>query len=115
MEQRKHTRYGLFGKLKAISGKGDELASILLEASQLIATAKGCHIYIVSQDTRDDTVVWVNEVWDTKADHDASLTVAGVNELIGRALPLLESKPEAGMTLSVLGGKGLDWSISSPG
>ena len=105
----------MFGKLKAIPGKGDELASILLEASQLIATAKGCHIYIVSQDTRDNTVVWVNEVWDTRADHDASLTVAGVKELVGQALPLLEGKPEPGMTLSVLGGKGFDQAIASPG
>ena len=108
MTQGKQTKYGLFGKLKAATGKGDELASILLQASQLMATAQGCHIYIVSQDAQDDTLVWINEVWDTKQDHDNSLSVAGVKELIGRAMPLLEGKPESGITLSVLGGKGLD-------
>lgn len=106
--QQRQTKYGLFGKLKATTGKGNELAAILLEASQLVATAPGCTIYIVSQDTQDDTLVWITEVWDTKEDHDNSLHVAGVKELISRAMPLLEGKPESGVTLTVLGGKGLD-------
>ena len=108
MTQEKQAKYGLFGSLKATPGKGDELASILLEASRLIATAKGCHIYVVSRDTQDDTLVWINEVWDTREDHDNSLHVTGVKELISRAMPLLAGKPTPGMTLRVLGGKGLD-------
>ena len=108
MTPKKQTRYGLFGKLKAAAGNGDELASILLEASRLMATAQGCHIYIVSQDAQDDTLVWITEVWDTEQDHDNSLNVAGVKELISRAIPLLEGKPESGIKLTVLGGKGLD-------
>ncbi len=108
MTQQKQTKYGLFGKLKATSGKGDELASILLEASGLMANAPGCHIYMVSQDTQDDTLIWITEVWDSREDHDNSLSIAGVKELISRAMPLLEGKPESGITLTVLGGKGLD-------
>ncbi|MDB5241684.1 MAG: antibiotic biosynthesis monooxygenase [Spirosoma sp.] len=108
MTPQKQTKYGLFGKLKATSGKGNELASILLEASRLMADAQGCHIYIVSQDTQDDTLIWITEVWDTREDHDNSLNMPGVKELISRAIPLIEGKPESGMTLTVLGGKGLD-------
>lgn len=108
MLQQRKTKYGLFGKLKASTGNGSELAAILLEASQLMATAQGCHIYIVSQDTKDDTLVWISEVWDTKEDHDNSLGIADVKELISRAIPLLEGKPAPGTTLTVLGGKGLD-------
>lgn len=108
MIEQRQTKYGLFGKLKATSGKGGELASILLEASRLMANAQGCHLYIVSQDTQDDTSIWITEVWDTQEDHDNSLSVAGVKELISQAMPLLEGKPESGMKLRVLGGKGLD-------
>ena len=108
MTQEKQTKYGLFGKLKATAGNGDQLASILLEASRLMATAPGCHVYIVSRDVQDDTLVWITEVWDTEQDHDNSLNVAGVNQLISRAIPLLEGKPESGIKLTVLGGKGLD-------
>lgn len=108
MTHERQTKYGLFGKLKATTGNGDELASILLEASRLMATAPGCHIYIVSQDAQDDTLVWITEVWDTEQDHDNSLSVGGVKELISRAMPLLEGKPEPGIRLAVLGGTGLD-------
>jgi len=108
MAQDKPIKYGLFGNLKAAPGKGDELAAILLEAAQLMATAQGCQLYLVGQDTQDDTVVWISEVWDTQQDHDNSLSVTGVKELIGQARPLLAGKPESGVTLRVLGGKGLD-------
>ncbi|MGI9541816.1 MAG: putative quinol monooxygenase [Cyclobacteriaceae bacterium] len=100
-------RYGLHGKLKAKESKGDELAAILLEASQLVAPAKGCHLYIVSKDQNDADAVWVTEVWDSKEDHDNSLTVKGVRELIGQAMPLLDGPPEKGQELTILGGAGL--------
>ncbi len=101
------TKYGLFGKLKAKNGKGEELAAILLEAAALIATAKGCHIYIVSKDTQDESCIWVTEVWDNKEDHDNSLKIAGCRELIAQAIPLLDGQPEKGLELEVLGGTGV--------
>ncbi len=101
-------KYGLFGNLKAQIGKGDELATILVAASSLVSTAKGCHIYLVSRDSQDDTLIWINEVWETKEDHDNSLQVPGVRQLINQALPLLAGQPEKGLVLQVLGGKGLD-------
>jgi quinol monooxygenase YgiN len=102
------TKYGLFGKLQAAEGKGNDLAAILLEASRLVATAKGCQIYIVSRDSQNENLVWINEVWDTKEDHDNSLKVAGVRELISKAIALLAGQPEKGIVLNVIGGKGLD-------
>jgi len=75
------TKYGLFGSLKAVAGQGDELATILL-AAELVSTAPGCLIYLVSRDVHDDTLIWINEVWDREEDHDNSLHIAGVRELI---------------------------------
>ena len=100
-------KYGLHGKLQAISGKGEELSNILLEASQLVATAKGCHLYLVSTDPADADAIWITEVWDSQEDHDQSLSIPRVRELIGKAMPILAGKPEKGQVLTVLGGAGI--------
>ncbi len=104
----KKNRYGLIGKLRAVAGQGKELASILLEASQVLSAAAGCHLYVVSQDAGDETLIWIQEVWDSRQEHDESLNLPGVRELIARAMPLLEGRPEPGTPLNVWGGKGLD-------
>jgi len=99
-------RYGLHGKLKSINGKGEELASILSEASRLISSATGCHLYMISLDNKDENCVWVTEVWDSKEDHDNSLKVQGVRELISRAIPIIDGPPEKGQELQVVFGIG---------
>ena len=47
------------------------------------------------------------EVWESKEDHDNSLKLPAVRELITQALPLLDGNPTGGTTLEVLGGKGV--------
>jgi quinol monooxygenase YgiN len=101
------TQYGLHGKLSATSGNGDKLAQILLRAAELVSTAQGCRQYLVSLDASTPDAVWVTEVWDSQEDHDKSLQVPGVRELIGEAMPLLAGQPEKGQVLEVLGGFGL--------
>jgi quinol monooxygenase YgiN len=100
-------KYGLHGKLTATAGNGDKLAAILLSAAELVSTAKGCHLYLVSKDKSDQEAVWVTEVWDSKEDHDNSLQVDGVKELISQAIPMLNGKPEKGQELDILGGAGI--------
>ncbi len=100
-------KYGLHGKLQALSGKGQELASILIEASKLVAKAKGCHLYLISQEDPNSETVWVTEVWDSKEYHDNSLKDPEVRALIGKAIPLLDGMPGGGQELVVLGGFGI--------
>ena len=100
-------KYGLHGKLTATAGNGDALAEILLEASRLVSGAKGCHIYLVSRDVEDPESVWVTEVWDSVEDHDNSLKDDKVRALIGKAMPLLDGRPEKGLVMQVIGGKGI--------
>lgn len=100
-------KYGFHVTLKAKAGQGNTLASILLEASALIATAKGCHLYIVGIDKNDNDCIRVTEVWDSKEDHDNALKMEGVTELIARATPILEGLPEKGVELEILGGAGI--------
>lgn len=97
MTQTDQNKYGLSGKFTAKDGKADELVS----------TAKGCHLYILSRDTQNEHDIWVTEVWDSKKDHDNSLQLDGVKELISKALPLIEGQPEQGLELEVIGGAGI--------
>ena len=100
-------KYGLHGKLDAAPGKGKALAAILLEAAELVAKSKGCHVYLVSQVTETPDEVWITEAWDSKEDHDASLQNPAVRALIGKAMPLIGSPPQKGQELEILGGLGI--------
>jgi quinol monooxygenase YgiN len=97
-------KYLLHGKLIAKSGHRDELADILIQASQLVSAAKGCKLYVIGKDENDANSVYVTEIWDSKEDHDNSLKVEGVRELIMKAMPILDGQPTKGQELKVLGG-----------
>lgn len=99
--------YLLHGKLTAKSGHRDELASILLEASKLVSTAKGCKVYVIAKSEEDLNSVYVTEIWQSKTDHDNSLKVEGVRELIQKALPVLDGQPAKGQEYEILGGTGI--------
>ena len=62
--------YGLIGKMIAAPGKRDELISILLAGT---TDMPGCLSYVVSQDKTDENALWVTEVWESQASHEASL------------------------------------------
>ena len=100
--------YLLHGNLTAKTGKAGALADILIEASKLVSTAKGCGLYIISKDENDENSIYVTEVWNKKEDHDNSLKVEGVKDLITRAMPLLEKQPTKGQELEILGGIGIN-------
>jgi len=102
-----NTLYGLHGKLVAKEGNRKQLSEILLEAANLMKSAEGCHLYTVSINKDNTNEVWVTEIWDSKDHHDNSLNIAGVKELIGKAMPLLDGNPQTGQRLEVLGGFGI--------
>lgn len=93
--------YGLIGKLKAKEGKVEELAQILLQASDRMTKLDDCHQYVVG--IAGDEVV-ISEVWKDKESHDASLKMPEVGALIAQAMPLLAEMPSGGIVYEVLGG-----------
>lgn len=99
--------YLLQGKLIAKAGERDRLAAILLEAAALMEQATGCKLYAVATDIGNSDAVHITEIWASQADHDASLNVTGVRELIQRAMPLLSAPPQKGQEYTVLGGWGI--------
>ncbi len=100
-------KYALAGKLTTDAQDRDALIEILSAAADLMENAEGCQMYIVYKDANDDTAVWVTELWDSKADHDSSLSIAGVSDLITRARPLIKSMSDQ-IELIPIHGKGLD-------
>ncbi len=99
--------YLLQGKLTAKAGRAEELAGILLEASKLVSTAKGCKLYVVGREQNDPDSVYVTEIWESREDHDNSLKAEGVRELIMKAMPVMAGAPEKGRELEILGGAGI--------
>ncbi|NNF04949.1 MAG: antibiotic biosynthesis monooxygenase [Rhodothermales bacterium] len=96
--------YGLIGKITAVSGSRDELIDILIEG---VSGMPGCLSYIVSRDPHDDDAIWITEAWDTRASHQASLSLESVRRAIERGRPLIASMSER-RELVPVGGHGLD-------
>lgn len=99
--------YLLHGKLKAKTNQLENLAKILLDAADLISQTPGCQLYVVGYDTNEPNSIFVTEIWDTKENHDQSLQIEGVRELIMEAMPLLDGPPTKGQEIQLLGGHGI--------
>lgn len=95
--------YGLIGSFKAVPGKRAELVGILLAG---VGTLPGCKSYVVGEDPGDADLVWITEVWDTQASHQASLQLPAVREAIAKAMPLIAGFGEH-KVFNVVGGHGL--------
>lgn len=80
--------YGLIGKFNAKPGHRDELISIMLES---IGGMPGCLSYVIAKDPGDEDGIWITEVWDSAANHKASLTLPAVQRAIARGKPLIAS------------------------
>jgi len=99
------TRYGLFGKMGVKPGMRDRVAEILLRDVDKLK-AIGCQAYIVTLDPKDANSIWVMEVWESEAAHDASLKLPSVQQAIKEAMPMLTGEFSQ-MKLDVMGGLGL--------
>jgi len=77
---------GLIGKISAAPGKRDELIAILLEGT---GSMPGCLSYVVAKDKETPDSIWITEVWETKEQHGASLTLPAVIDAIKRAKPII--------------------------
>lgn len=79
--------YSQLGKFTATGGNQRALADQLIKGTKLISGTKGLIQYLIY--TWADESVWVAELWESKEDHDASLELPGVRELIGETMPLI--------------------------
>lgn len=100
--------YYLHGKFIAKEGKREELANILLEASELVGKIEGCKLYVVAVSDKNPHDVYVTEMWDSKETQMISLGDQSIQALINRAVPLIESiSDEDRLELRAFGGHGV--------
>ena len=78
--------YGLIGKITAIAGRRDALASILIDGT---GGMPGCLSYVVAADVTEPDALWVTEVWDSQASHQGSLQLPVVQAAIAKGRPLI--------------------------
>jgi quinol monooxygenase YgiN len=80
------TMYGLIGKMTAVTGQRDALAAALLEGT---GAMPGCLSYVIANDPADPDSLWITEVWDSQASHQASLQLPEVKAAIAKGRPLI--------------------------
>jgi quinol monooxygenase YgiN len=95
--------YGLIGKMTAVPGQRDALASMLIDSTQAMP---GCLSYIIATDPADADALWITEVWDNAESHKASLSLPAVQAVIAKARPLIAGFSDRVETVPI-GGYGL--------
>lgn len=92
--------YGLIGKLIAADGQREAPIEIILEG---VDGMPGCISYVVAKDATNPDAIWITEVWDSKASHEASLSLPDVQAAIQKAMPLIARFESSVETEPVLG------------
>jgi quinol monooxygenase YgiN len=97
--------YGYNGSMKAKPGHRDDVVAILLRNDDVLRAA-GCHLYVVSVSDDELDTIWINEAWETREHHHASLQLPEVQAAIAEAMPLLTGEFTS-QELTVVGGLGV--------
>ena len=92
--------FGLIVKMTIVPGKRDEMIRVLRDSA---AGMPGCLSYVVAKDSKDANVLWVTEVWDSQASHDASLSLPSVKNAIPQGKELVSNFEKVAGTTPVWG------------
>ena len=92
--------WGMIAKITLLPGKRDEMIGILKESA---AEMQGCLSYVVAKDAADENTMWVTEVWNSMASHDASLSLPVVKNAIPRAKAIVSNFERIAVTSPVWG------------
>ena len=103
VSQEKTAMYGPIGKMLAQPGQRDALIAILMDGT---AAMPGCLSYVIARDPTNADAIWITEVWDSAASHQASLKLPAVQAAISKARPIIAGFGERFETEPV-GGYGL--------
>jgi quinol monooxygenase YgiN len=94
--------WGLIVKITLVPGKRDEMIEILKQSA---ADMPGCISYIVAKDTADENSIWVTEVWDSQASHDASLSLPAVKDAMPRGKTIVSNFERIAVTAPLWGAR----------
>jgi quinol monooxygenase YgiN len=91
--------YGLIVKLTSAPGRRDELIQMM--GGEDSHTIPGCLSFIVAEDAVDDDVLWITEVWESQAAHEASLESPSIKESLTDVDTLIAGFEKIAMTKPV--------------
>ena len=92
--------YGIIAKLVSAPNRREDLMAILTKSTTGLP---GCLSYVIAKDLADANIIWITEVWDSAADHEASLSLPAVKDAIGSAKPLIAGFSRVAVTSPVAG------------
>jgi quinol monooxygenase YgiN len=92
--------YGLIVKLTAVPGQRDEMIGILKDSA---ADMPGCFSYVVAKESSDENTIWITEVWESVASHDASLSLPSVKNAMLRGKSFISGFDKIAVTNPVWG------------
>lgn len=95
--------YGLIGKMTTQPGQRDAFVALLLDG---IADMPGCLSYVVAKDPSNPDALWFTEVWESKASHEASLSLPAVKNAIAKGRAMIATFDQS-ITTEPVGGVGL--------
>lgn len=98
--------YGYSGSMKTVPGCRDDVVEILLRGIDHLRDA-GCRLYLVSVSDDEPDSIYINEVWESREHHHASLNLPQTQAAIAAAMPML-SGDFSSQELTVVGGLGVD-------
>jgi quinol monooxygenase YgiN len=94
--------FGYLATMRTQAGRRDDVVAILLGSLDGLREA-GCRLYVVGVSPTDLDLIWVNEVWESKEHHAASLQLPATRAAIAAAMPMLTGE-FTGQELTVAGG-----------
>jgi quinol monooxygenase YgiN len=93
----------MIAKITAVSGKREQFIELLTNSTLKMP---GCLSYIVAKDSADENMIWVTEVWDSAASHEASFSLPEVKSAISDARSMVATFERIAITTPV-GGVGI--------
>ncbi len=78
--------WGMIARITTVVHKRDEMIGKLQTAA---AGMPGCLSYVVAKDASNEEVLWVTEVWESEAKHEASRLLPQVRTATAQVRPLV--------------------------
>lgn len=79
--------YGLIVKLTSAPGRREELITMM--GGEDSHTVAGCLSFVVAEDSDNEDVLWITEVWESQSSHEASLGAPKIKESLADADTLI--------------------------
>ena len=87
--------FSLTSRIVALPGMRDALAETLLKGCMDLP---GCLSYVIAKDPGDTNAFWINEVWESEANHRAALSLPQVKHATSGAMPMIAAVGDGRMS-----------------